>query len=193
MGDDTVSWKQFAYGVPFSKQVTSHGLYQIKEVDYVGHETTYYVFIDVQAPLLDIKGKIYGKDKEITRTISKADIPANSELIFYYEDFEILNVIEDDKWWVMEVKCPYNTTKRFTYLDEMPDFSELGSGIFQINIADRVGNAFTFKVALLGKAPETKFKTITANTQLEIKINKGESYNSIQDLKIYRNGICLNS
>ncbi len=193
MGDDTVSWKQFAYGVPFSKQVTSHGLYQIKEVDYVGHETTYYVFLDVQAPLLDIKGKIYGKDKEVTRTISKADIPANSELIFYYEDFEILNVIEDDKWWVMEVKCPDNTTKRFTYLDEMPDFSELGSGIFQINIADRVGNAFTFKVALLGKAPEAKFKTINANTQLEIKINKGESYNSIQDLKIYRNGICLNS
>lgn len=193
MGDDTVSWKQFAYGVPFSKQVTSHGLYQIKEVDYVGHETTYYVFLDVQAPLLDIKGKIYGKDKEVTRTISKADIPANSELIFYYEDFEILNVIEDDKWWVMEVKCPDNTTKRFTYLDEMPDFSELGSGIFQINIADRVGNAFTFKVALLGKAAEAKFKTINANTQLEIKINKGESYNSIQDLKIYRNGICLNS
>ena len=193
MGDDTVSWKQFAYGVPFSKQVTSHGLYQIKEVDYVGHETTYYVFLDVQAPLLDIKGKIYGKDKEVTRTISKADIPANSELIFYYEDFEILNIIEDDKWWVMEVKCPDNTTKRFTYLDEMPDFSELGSGIFQINIADRVGNAFTFKVALLGKAPEAKFKTINANTQLEIKIDKGESYNSIQDLKIYRNGICLNS
>ena len=193
LGDDTVNWKQFAYGVPFSKQVTSHGLYQIKEVDYVEHETTYYVFLDVQAPLLDIKGKIYGKDKEITRTISKADIPANSELIFYYEDFEILNVIEDDKWWVMEVKCPDNTTKRFTYLDEMPDFSELGSGIFQINIADRVGNAFTFKVALLGKAPEAKFKTINANTGLEIKIDKGESYNSIQDLKIYRNGICLNS
>ena len=104
-----------------------------------------------------------------------------------------MNIIEDDKWWVMEVKCPDNTTKRFTYLDEMPDFSELGSGIFQINIADRVGNAFTFKVALLGKAPEAKFKTINANTQLEIKINKGESYNSIQDLKIYRNGICLNS
>lgn len=193
MGDDTVDWKQFAYGIQFSKQVTSNGLYQIKELDYVGHQTTYYVFLDIQAPLIDVKGKVYGKDKEITQTISKSDIPANGELIYYYEDFEILEVIEDDKWWVLEVKTPDNKTLRYAYLDELPDFSELGSGVFQLTISDRVGNSFKFKVALLGKAPEATFKTINANTALEVKIDKGESYNAIKDLKIYRNGICLNS
>lgn len=187
------NWKEMAYGYVFKNQVTSHGLYKIKEVDYVGHETTYYVYLDLQAPLLDIEAKIYGKDKTITQTISLADIPTNGELIFYYEDFKILEVVEDDRWWVMEVRCPDNTIKRYTYLDELPNFKELGSGEFTITVADRVGNTFKFKVVLLGKAPEATFETINANTQLKVKIIPGESFNTITQIKIYRNGICLNS
>ena len=74
-------------------------LYKIKEIDFVGHETTYYVYLDLNSPLLDIEAKLYGKDKTLTQTISKADIPANNELVFYYESFKITNVVEDDKWF----------------------------------------------------------------------------------------------
>lgn len=193
LGDSAVGWQQMAYNVAFSKQVTSHGLYQIKEVDFVGHQTTYYVYYDVQAPLLDVNVGIYGTDKKITQTISKSDIPTNGELIYYYADFEIVEIIENDDWWVLEVRCSDNSIKRYTKLDILPDFSELGSGEFKIKVSDRVGNSFAFTVVLLGRAPEATFKTINANTQLEVKINKGESFNDIRDLKIYRNGICLNS
>lgn len=191
--DNIEEWKDLQYNIPFISQVNSHGLYKIKEIDFVGHETTYYVYLDLNAPLLDIEAKLYGKDKTITQTISKADIPANNELVFYYESFKITNVVEDDKWWTLEVKNPQGKTTRYTYLDELPNFDNMGSGEFTITIADRVNTPFTFKVYLLGKAPEVKFETINANTQLRITINTGESYNSLTDLKIYRNGTCLNS
>ena len=191
--DDNENWIEMQYGVPFISQVNSHGLYKIKEIDFVGHEISYLVYLDLNAPMLDIEAKLYGKDKTLSQTISNADIPQNNELVFYYESFKIVNIIEDDKWSTMEVKCPDGTTRRYTYLDELPNFEELGSGEFTITLADRVNNTFKFKVYLLGKAPEVKFETINANTQLKITINIGESYNSIMDLKIYRNGTCLNS
>jgi len=193
MEDQTENWKELVYNIPFVDQANSHGLYKIKEVDFVGNEKYYYVYLDNNAPLLDIEAKIYGKDKTITQTISVADIPQNGELVFYYEDFSIKEIIEDDKWWIMEIKCPDGLTRRYTYLDELPNFSELGSGEFNIKIADRMGNSFKFKVYLLGEAPEAQFETINANTQLQIKIKSNEDYNKITNLKIYRNGICLNS
>ena len=191
--DDKENWIEFQFNKSFASQVNAHGLYKIKEVDFVGNETTYYVFFDKEAPLLDIKVKVYGNDKSLTQTISVNDIPKNGELVLYYEDFEILEIIEDDKWYVLEVRCPDGTTKRYTYLDDLPDFSELGSGEFNITIGDRLNNQFKFKLFLLGEAPKANFEIINANSQLEISITTGEEYNTLTDLKIYRNGILLNS
>ena len=191
--DEGQNWVEFQYDVPFTSQVSSGGLYIIKEVDFVGHETNYYVYLDKVAPMLDVEVKLYGKDKLLEQTISVADIPKNNELIFYYEKFSIKQIVEDDTWWTMEVKCPNGKTLRYTYLDELPNFEELGSGQYTITIADRTNNQFSFKVGLVGKAPEVKFENINANTQLKITITTGESYNVITDLKIYRNDICLNS
>lgn len=193
MEDKTENWKELVYNIPFVDQANSHGLYKIKEVDFAGNEKYYYVYLDNTAPLLDIEAKIYGKDKTITQTISVADIPQNGELVFYYEDFQIKDIIEDDKWWVLELKCPDGITRRYTHLDELPDFSEIGSGEYSVKIADRVNNSFSFKVYLLGEAPEAQFEVINANSQLQVKIKSNEDYNKITDLKIYRNGICLNS
>lgn len=191
--DSTENWQLIQYNMQSSLLFNSNGLYKIKEVDFVGHETIYYVYMDLNAPMLDVEAKVYGKDKTITQTISVADIPQNKELVFYYENFKITSVIEDDIWWTMEVKCPNGKTLRYTHLDELPNFEELGSGEYKITIADRVNNQFTFKLYLLGKAPEVKFTPINANTQLQVNISVGENYNSITDLKIYRNGVCLNS
>ena len=191
--DNTETWKELQYNIAFEKQLTSHGLYKIKEIDYVGHETYYYVFLDLQAPLLDVEAKIYGKETTINQTISVNDIPNNGELIFYYEKFNITKVIEDDLWWALEVKCPDGSLRRYTYLDEISCFDELGSGEFNVTVADRVGNSFKFTVILLGKAPEVKFESINTNSQVRITISSGEKYNKLTDIKIYRNNICLNS
>ena len=191
--DDEENWIEFQFDKSFASQVNTHGLYKIKEVDFVGNETTYYVSYDNQAPMLDIQVKVYGNDKTFTQSISVNDIPNNGELVLYYEDFDILNIIEDDKWYVLEVRCPDGTTKRYTYLDELPDFSELGSGEFNITIGDRLNNQFKFKLFLLGEAPKANFEVINANSQLEISITTGEDYNTLTDLKIYRNDVLLNS
>jgi len=191
--DDQENWKELVYDVAFKQQVNSHGLYKIKEMDFVGNETTYYVYLDLLAPMLDIEAKIYGKDKTITQTISNSDIPINGELVFYYESFKIINVIEDYKWWCMEIKCPDGNIARYTYLDELPNFESFGSGEFTVTISDRVANDFKFKVYILGKAPTVEFQPVNSNSQLKVTIKTSESYNTLTDLKIYRNGICLNS
>ena len=191
--DDKENWIEFQFDKSFASQVNAHGLYKIREVDFVGNKTEYYVFLDKQAPMLDIQVKVYGKDNPFTQTISVNDIPNNGELVLYYEDFKILNIIEDDKWYVLEIKAPDGTTKRYTYLDNLPDFSSIGAGEYTITIADRLNNQFKFKVNLLGEAPKANFEIINAGNQLKVNITTGEDYNTLTDLKIYRNGILLNS
>lgn len=191
--DDKENWIEFQFDKSFASQVNAHGLYKIREVDFVGNKTEYYVFLDKEAPMLDIQVKVYGKDNPFTQTISVNDIPNNGELVLYYEDFKILNIIEDDKWYVLEVRAPDGTTKRYTYLDNLPDFSSIGAGEYTITIADRLNNQFKFKVNLLGEAPKANFEVINAGNQLKVNITTGEDYNTLTDLKIYRNGILLNS
>ncbi len=187
------SWIEFKYNTKFSSQVSTNGLYKIKEIDYVGHETYYYIYLDLQSPLIDYEAKLYGSDKTITQTISVGDIPTNGELIFYYEKFQITDVIEIDKWWTIEIKCPDGTTKRYTYLDEIPALEEIGTGEFTISVADRNNDAFKFTVCILGAAPEVTFTALNANSQLQIVITNKDDANILTDLKIYRNDVCLNS
>ena len=191
--DDKENWIEFQFDKSFASQVNAHGLYKIREVDFVGNKTEYYVFFDKEAPMLDIQVKVYGKDNPFTQTTSVNDIPNNGELVLYYEDFEILNIIEDDMWYVLEIKAPDGTTKRYTYLDNLPDFSSIGAGEYTITIADRLNNQFKFKVNLLGEAPKANFEVINSGNQLKVNITTGEDYNTLTDLKIYRNGILLNS
>ena len=192
-GDSITKWVEFNYNTKFTNVVTTQGLYKIKEVDYVGHETTYFVYVDLQSPLVDFEATNYGSTKTIRQTISKNDIPNSGELVYYYEKFKIVDIFEDDPWWTLEIKCPNGVTKRYTQFDVLPALDDLGSGEFTITIADRTNSSFKFKVYLLGKAPQVKFETISANSQMKITIIAGEQYNQITDIKIYRNGICLNS
>lgn len=192
-GDNITKWVEFNYNTKFTNIVTTQGLYKIKEVDYVGHETIYLVYVDLQSPLVDFEAKNYGSNKTFRQTISKNDIPNGNELIYYFETFKITNIFEDDPWWTLEIKCPNGTIKRYTQLDEIPALDELGSGEFLITITDRSNSSFKFKVCLLGKAPQIKFETLNANSQMKITIISGEQYNQITDIKIYRNGVCLNS
>lgn len=186
-------WLELQYNIALKNQLTTHGLYKIKEVDYVGHTTTYFVYLDLQSPMVDFDAKVYGSDKTISQSISINDIPQNGELIFYYENFSITEIIEDDKWWTMEIRLPNGTIQRYTYLDTLPNFDELGSGEYTISVADRTNTVFKFKVCLLGTAPEVIFENINSNTALQITINNTDDTNIITDIKIYRNDICLNS
>ena len=191
--DNAENWIEFQYNKTFASQANIHGLYRIKEVDFAGHETFYYLFLDIQGPMLDVEAKIYGRDKTLSQTISVNDIPENHELIFYYETFKITNVYEDDKWWTMEIKNPDGQISRYIYLDSLPDFEGMKPGEYTVTIADRSANTFTFKVCLLGKAPEVVFTSLNANAQLKVDIVCSESYNYVKDIKIYRNGVCLNA
>ena len=188
--DGITNWTEFVYNVSFKNQVSQNGLYYIKEVDYVGHESYVYVYLDLQAPILEVTARNYGSDESFTHTISKNDIPKNNELVFYYEDFNIDNVIDADTWYVIEIKNPSGITTKYTHVDNLPNFDDLGKGEFNITCYDRAGNNYSFKVFLLGKSPRIRFQ---ADDKLQINIIAGEQYNTITDLKIYRNDVLLNS
>ena len=191
--NDDSGYIEFLYNVPFKNQTTNHGLYLIKEVDIVGHERYYYVFLDLQAPTISATAKTYGSDTDFNLTVSQNDIPENDELIYYFEDFETDSLQDDDMWYVMKLITPNGTVSYYTYLDELPDFESLGTGEFQITLYDRNANNFSFKLVLVGNAPKVIFETINANTQIKISIKAGESFNEIMELNIYRNEILLNS
>lgn len=187
------NWTEVVYNIPFKQQATNHGLYLIKEMDYVGHETYYYLFLDLLAPKLNVTAKVHGSQNMITHMISQNDIPANNELVFYYEEFQINQIIDDDTWYVLQIKSPSGTTRRYTHIDTLPNFQEFGTGEFQITLYDRLGNNFSFKVYLLGKSPRVRFETINTNTQLRVSIISGEEFNQITKLNIYRNNVLLNN
>lgn len=191
--DNINEYKGLLFNVPFKNQVNKHGLYKIKEIDYVGHETFYYVFLDLEAPKLEVTAKVYGSNYSFNHSVSINDIPQNDELIYYYESFNINEVLDDDTWWVLQIKTPNNQNLKYTHLDNIPSLESLGSGEFNISVYDRLKNKFDFKVYIVGKAPTVTFENINANTQMKITIKPSESYNTILDLKIYRNDVLLNS
>ncbi|MEG1752244.1 MAG: hypothetical protein RR247_04265 [Clostridia bacterium] len=187
LGDDKDEFTEFVYNIPFINQVNYHGLYLIKETDYVGHETLSYIFLDKTAPMLEVTAKIYGNNQSFKHTISKNDIPNGSKLVFYYEEFAIDKVVDEDTWHVLEIKNASGKIERYTHLDALPNFNNSSSGEYQITVYDRVNNHFSFKVCMLGKSPKVRFETINDKANLKITIISGEQYNAIMDLKIYRN------
>ena len=87
--------------------------------------------------------------------------------------FKINQIIEDDTWYVMQIKNPNGTVKRYTYVDTLPNFDEMPTGEYQITLYDRVNNNFSFKICLLGKAPKVKFETINNNPRVGVVASSG--------------------
>ncbi len=187
LDDGNEEWVEFLYNIPFKEQVARHGLYQIKEMDYVGHENIYNVFLDLEPPKLKVTAKVYGSDESFTHYISQKDIPQNNELIYYYEEFAINEIIDNDTWYVMQIVSPDGTMQKYTRVDTLPDFSKMATGEYVITLYDRVKNHFSFKVVLLGKAPRVRFQTTEGNQKLKVDVIAGDEYNEITSIKIFRN------
>ena len=191
--DNEENYIQFLYGEKFENQVSDmYGLYKIKEIDYVGHETFYFVYLDKSAPTIEYRAKVYGENKSFAGVLSTSDIPSNKDLTFYYETFLFAKILDSDTWWVMEITLS-NKKYYYTYLDTLPILNDIGNGEFKIKLYDRVCNTFEFTIFILGQAPSVKFTPQNTNLELLVTITKGESFNSIMDLKIYKNEILLNN
>lgn len=193
VGEQKETWTEIIYDKKFGEQVSKHGLYKIKEIDYVGHESYYYIFFDNEAPVILATVTNYGSLVNYTKTISEYEVPSNSELVYYFASFKIDEIIDNDTWYIMNVKTPTGEIYNYTHTDTIPNLEEFGKGEYIITLFDRVNNSFEFKVAILGKAPTVTFNEINTNTQLEVIVNQGEEYNSVTNIKIYKNDILLNN
>jgi len=183
------NWVEFQYNIAFGQQVTRHGVYAIREVNLVGLETIYFVFVDREAPVLDVEVRVFGGNS-FRRTISANDIPVHGNMVFYYEQFRIVGIHDDDPWWILQVRDPSGTTRRFSHIDPIPIFETPGEHL--ITAYDRFGNRFSFTMHLVGAAPTVVFTPQGDNTRLNIRIQPNAG-NTIMDLRIFRNHNLLNS
>ena len=186
-------WTEIIYNKPFQDQVSQHGLYKIKEIDFVGHETYYYIFVDKQAPIMTATVTNYGSNLKYTKTITEFDVPENSDLVYYFASFQVDEIWDNDTWYVLKVETPDGEIYNYTHSDGLPNLEKFGKGEYILTLFDRVDKSFTFKVAILGIAPTVTFTELNDNSQLEIVVNQGEEYNSVTKIEIFRNGKLLNN
>lgn len=189
-----VYWTKFNYGTAFTIQVSLSGLYRIKESDAAGNTSYYYIFIDREAPYINIEATTYGATTIIYDTVSVADIPVSGTLAYYYETFKISEVFDYDLWHVLQIENK-GVISRYVKDDEIPLLSGgvNEGGEYTITLYDRNKNSFCFKVYILGRSPKATFTNRNGNTEIEINITLGESFNTIMDLKIYKNNVLLNN
>mgnify|MGYP003296668544 CR=1 FL=1 len=134
---------------------------------------------------------MYGQENCIEETITLNNKPNNSELIYYYEALTLLGVSDSDLWWTIEIVDDENLSYYYTYLDTLPCLNDLGNGKFTIKIYDRMDNVLEFTVYILGKAPSAKFNPASDMLSFEVEISQGETFNTILDMKIYKDGNLL--
>lgn len=191
--DDTENYIELIYNKEFEEQVAQHGLYKIIEADYVGHQTSYYIYLDNQAPVMIATVTNYGSEETYTKTITESDVPTNSELVYYFATFQIDEIIDHDTWYVLNVITPSGEEHNYTYDDTIPNLEKFGKGEYDLTLFDRVGNTLKFTVAILGKAPDVTFTESEDKSKLDINISHGEEYNSVTNIKIYKNNTLLNN
>ena len=190
--DDEENWIEFSYDKPFKEQVNNtDGLYKIKEMDFVGHETIFYVYLDITIPT--IKGTALSSKSQIENEIiiSRNLIPNNNELSYYFQTFKFDEINDIDKWSVIKIVNPDNRTSFYTYTDTLPSLTEKGK--YKISVYDRSQNEFEFYINISSYVPKVIFTELDNSSKLEVKVRSGGDYNEVMSIKIYRYEVLLNN
>lgn len=172
--------------IPFGEQFTMTGLYEIKEVDDAGNTTTYYVFLDKDAPVLKVNAQVFGE--EIAKEFNIDANSLGSINSYYYKTFSVSEVIDNDSW--STVKITYdNGTSYYTNGDIIPTLDEGGKYI--ITVYDRVGNNYSFTVYIVGEEANVAFTNNDEATAFDIDISLDQEFDTVISLEIFKDGMKL--
>lgn len=185
VGRDGTRFK-VAFGTPFGQQFTVNGLYKITEIDAAKNETTYYLYLDMLAPELNVSATIFGNAEPTELTIDK-DILAGIAA-YYYERFDMKAIADADKWAVLTVTNGGNTAF-YTYGDKLPSLN-IG-GEYLLTLYDRTGNSYSFTVYIVGSPADIGFNNNSDDTAFDLKITLEQNFDTLVSMEVRRNGVLL--
>ena len=174
------------YGVAFDKQVSVGGLYKLTEVDEAGNEIEFYGFYDVISPALKVSATIIGKDDLTEFTITEKSLVGGAA--FYYESFQVNEIVEADKWSVLSIRNG-GKTSYYTYGDDLP-YLNVG-GEYSLTVYDRFGNGYSFTVYILGNPATIDFGNNSDDTAFGITITLEQKFDTLVSLEISKDGMAI--
>lgn len=174
------------YGIAFDKQITVGGLYKFIERDEAGNETEFYGFMDVLAPELKVTATIIGNSEPTELVIAKQNLTGGAA--FYYESFNVNEIVDADKWSVLTVE---NGGKKscYTYGDELPCLNV--GGEYLLTVYDRLGNGYSFTVYIIGNPATIDFKNNSDDTAFSLTITLEQRFDTLVSLEIRKDGKAL--
>lgn len=170
------------YGEAFDKQIYEGGLYIITEVDEAGNENTFFGILDNFAPRLKVMSKVYGADLANELYISQDSL--TSSAAYYYESFEVDEVMDLDKWAVISVTNS-ETTTYYTFGDKLPCLNV--GGEYLLTVYDRLGNGYAFTVYIVGNPATITIQNNADETAFDVTITLEQNFDTLVFLEICRN------
>ncbi len=174
------------FGTPFGQQFFVNGLYKITEIDAAKNETVYYLYLDLLAPELNVHATIFGNEEATELTINKDSLAGIAA--YYYESFDIRAIADADKWLVLTI-TNNGKTNYYTFGDELPVLNV--GGEYLLSLYDRLGNAYSFKVYIVGNPAEISFKNNGDDTAFDVSITLEQDFDTVVTLEIRKNGVAL--
>lgn len=175
-----------AFDIPFGQQFSINGLYRLIEIDEAKNETVYFLYLDLLPPDLNITATIFGSKQPIEMTINEEVLAGIAA--YYYERFAINHVVDADKWAILSITFS-GKTSYYANGDALPILNYGGEYI--IGLYDRAGNAYEFKVYIVGDPALLTFVENADKTALELSISLSHDFDTIVALEIRRNGKIL--
>lgn len=174
---------EIKYGIVLKDQLKETGLYEITETDQAGNISSYYIFIDYEAPTIKVNAEVFGEgeSKEINITSkSVSDIST-----YYYKSFELSEIIDNDTWAIVEV-IKDNKSSFYSKEDNLPTLCE--GGKYKIVVYDRLNNSYEFTVYIVGNEASITFNPNKDLTEFTIDISLEQEFDTIVSLEIYKDG-----
>ncbi len=171
------------YGIAFDKQISVGGLYKLTERDEAGNETVFYGFMDTLALELKVTATIIGNSEPTELVIAKQNLTGGAA--FYYESFNVNEIVDADKWSVLTVE---NGGKKscYTYGDELPCLTV--GGEYLLTVYDRLGNGYSFTVYIIGNPATIDFKNNSDDTAFSLTITLEQRFDTLVSLEIRKDG-----
>lgn len=176
--------KPLQYGKTLGEQILESGVYDIIEEDEAGNKTTYQVYIDHDAPIINAKAKVFGEENEVSIKIDENSSKDIKD--FFYKSFTFESFEDADKWSLMTVEDPSGVMKTYSSEDKLPSLEQ--GGKYVVTVYDRLENHYSFNVYIVGNPANIVFTESPDRTSLGIKINLEQDFNTLVSLEIYRDG-----
>ena len=162
------------------------GYYLVTETDKIGNIQSYIVYLDVQAPGINVIVNDGEADERSVRF--DAEYIDQYAGTFYYYNLSISSFFDNKDDYACVKIVGRNLDKIFTNVEDVPilQFSDNYYGKYEITIYDRSKNTLVFDVVIAGSPPSWYYTSLTNQTKLTLTVSVNDKYNAITKLELFK-------